>query len=146
MLDPMELSRAVAAYVDAPDGLARRISPPSSHSWSGLAGNDEVCDDASDAGKAGRETRVRVPGAHAIIGFTVSIVIAAGDMARRALESYRQRRRPREIQDAFDGLDDRTLHDLGFHRSEISSIAAEVTGEADCTRVRVMQTMYGLNH
>ena len=57
-------------------------------------------------------------------------------IAGHAWKRYRQRRKTRAICDALYVLDDRTLRDLGFHRSEISSLAAEATGEAERTRVR----------
>jgi uncharacterized protein YjiS (DUF1127 family) len=66
----------------------------------------------------------------------VAVIQAAGAIARRAYAHHRQRRQARAIYDALRELDDRTLHDLGFDRSEITSIAAEVTGEAEHARVR----------
>jgi len=65
-------------------------------------------------------------------------------LARRAHARFKQRRQMAEVVAELEALDDHTLHDLGFHRSEISSIGAEVTGEADCTRVRTLATLYGL--
>ena len=53
----------------------------------------------------------------------------------RAFVAYRRRRHARAIYDALSELDDRTLRDLGFHRSEIWSVAAETTGEAEPTRM-----------
>jgi hypothetical protein len=35
-------------------------------------------------------------------------------------------------------LDDHTLRDLGFDRSELTSVAAEVTGDAVHTRIRAL--------
>jgi uncharacterized protein YjiS (DUF1127 family) len=64
---------------------------------------------------------------------------AAGDLVRRAYEGYRQRREAAATCEALSELDDRTLRDLGFHRSEIRSIAAEWTGEAEPSRVRTAQ-------
>jgi hypothetical protein len=37
----------------------------------------------------------------------------------------------------------RALHDLGFTREEIESIAAEATGQADRTRERVLRGLFG---
>jgi uncharacterized protein YjiS (DUF1127 family) len=61
-------------------------------------------------------------------------------MARiaRARERFRIRRETRAIFHVLHGLDDRTLRDLGFHRCEIWSVAAEATGEAESTRMQTV--------
>jgi uncharacterized protein YjiS (DUF1127 family) len=69
---------------------------------------------------------------------------AVGAIARRALARHRQRRQARTASDALHQLDGRTLRDLGFDRSEITSLAAELTGAAESTRVRALQTSPGL--
>ncbi len=69
----------------------------------------------------------------------VAAIQAAGAIVRRALARYRQYRQERDTYDALRQLDDRTLRDLGLHRSEISSVAAEFMGEAEYTRVRARQ-------
>jgi uncharacterized protein YjiS (DUF1127 family) len=58
------------------------------------------------------------------------------DRAARTWERHRRRRETQAIRGALSDLDDRTLRDLGFHRCEIGSVAAEATGEAEWTRVR----------
>jgi uncharacterized protein YjiS (DUF1127 family) len=85
--------------------------------------------------------------ATALRSFTLGEIIvvvlqAAGAIARRAHARHKQRREARAIYDALRQLDDRTLHDLGFDRSEMTSVAAEVTGEADCARVRALLTSH----
>jgi uncharacterized protein YjiS (DUF1127 family) len=75
--------------------------------------------------------------------FTLGEIIAAaiqaaGAIARRTYTRYRQRRQARAIYEALHQLNDHTLRDLGLDRSEITSVAAEVTGEAERTRVRVI--------
>lgn len=71
----------------------------------------------------------------------VAAIQAAGAIARRVYLRHRQRREARATYDALHQLDDRTLHDLGFDRSEILSLAAEVTGEAEYTHIRALQTV-----
>jgi uncharacterized protein YjiS (DUF1127 family) len=66
----------------------------------------------------------------------VAAIQAALAMTRRAYARHRQRREARLAYSALQQLDDRTLRDLGFDRSELRSVAAEVTGEAARTRVR----------
>ncbi|HEY2817216.1 MAG TPA: DUF1127 domain-containing protein [Casimicrobiaceae bacterium] len=56
------------------------------------------------------------------------------EWARQISVRYRQHRRALETRAALAQLDDRVLHDLGFDRSEIASIAAEANGEAEYTR------------
>jgi len=79
--------------------------------------------------------------AHVHRSFTLGEIIivamqAVAAFASQALARHRQRRRARSTYDALRQLDDRTLRDLGFERSEIRSVAAELTGETECTRVR----------
>ncbi len=62
---------------------------------------------------------------------------ATAAFARRAYKRYRQRREARAVDAALRELDDRTLHDLGFDRSEIGSVAMEAAGLAARTRVRI---------
>ncbi len=61
----------------------------------------------------------------AALGATILAAIhAAAAIVRRAHARYRQRRQARSTYDALRQLDDRTLHDLGLHRSEITLLAA----------------------
>jgi uncharacterized protein YjiS (DUF1127 family) len=61
-------------------------------------------------------------------------------VARRMRVHARQRQQARATRDALRTLDDHTLRDLGFDRSEIASVGAEIAGRADRTRVRTRQT------
>jgi len=94
----------------------------------GSAGNDATCED---------------PAISTNVTFTVGKIIiaaihAAGAIARRAHARHRQHQEAKAIYDTLWDLDDRTLRDLGFDRSEITSLAAEVTGRAEPTRVRAL--------
>ena len=62
-------------------------------------------------------------------------------LVRRAYGLYQQRRQQSSLYETLSQLDDRTLHDLGFDRSEIRSVAAEWVGEAERTRVRVLHSL-----
>jgi uncharacterized protein YjiS (DUF1127 family) len=74
--------------------------------------------------------------------FTLGAIVLAmlealAASARRAYARYRKWRRATVVYDALSRLDDRTLRDLGFDRSEIRSVAAEFTREAESTRLRL---------
>jgi len=60
------------------------------------------------------------------------------DRLQRAWTSYRRARQARLAYDDLRHLDDRMLRDLGFDRSEITSVAAEHAGAAEPTRVRAV--------
>ena len=67
----------------------------------------------------------------------VAAIRASGAVARRALAHYRRLKQAsdlcRRAQGAYDALrhlDDHTLRDLGFHRSEIGSVVAKLVGKS----------------
>ena len=68
----------------------------------------------------------------AIAGIIATALVSMHAALRRALASYRAYRDARETMALLRGLDDRTLHDLGYHRSQIESVAIE----ASITRAR----------
>jgi uncharacterized protein YjiS (DUF1127 family) len=70
-----------------------------------------------------------------IIVAAIGAVVA---FVRRVRAHHQQRQHAGAVYDALRELDDRTLHDLGLDRSEITSIAAEVTGSAEATRALLM--------
>ena len=64
---------------------------------------------------------------------------AAGPFTRLIAElgdAWRHWRLRRAAAETLHSLDDRTLRDLGFHRSEIGSVAAEISGRAEVTYIR----------
>jgi len=61
------------------------------------------------------------------MGMLVSTALArAWTLIQRTRARYRVYRAARETYRALRSLDDRTLHDLGYDRSEIASVAVEV--------------------
>jgi len=66
-------------------------------------------------------------------------------VARRVGAAWAARQRRRLAHAAvrtLDDLDARTLRDLGLHRSELSSLAAELAGDARPQRVRVIHSLF----
>lgn len=63
------------------------------------------------------------------------------DFARRVAADFQRWQRVRATYVALRELDARILHDLGFHRSELMSVAAEVAGNADFTRTRLSRAI-----
>ena len=66
---------------------------------------------------------------------------AAGGLWRRLIAGWKRRKCAQATYVALRALDPRTLRDLGFHRSELLSVAAEVAGVADSSRVPVRHTL-----
>jgi GNAT superfamily N-acetyltransferase/uncharacterized protein YjiS (DUF1127 family) len=88
-----------------------------------------------DSFRVYRDARARQ--AVAIAQVLASALRSVSAVVSRALATYRQQRHARDTYLALRKLDAWTLRDLGFDRSELSSVAAEVTGAADRTRARV---------
>jgi uncharacterized protein YjiS (DUF1127 family) len=63
----------------------------------------------------------------------VAAIKAVSEFARQAYARYQQHRKASDIYDALRQLDDSTLRDLGFDRSELRSIAVEAAAQADDT-------------
>jgi uncharacterized protein YjiS (DUF1127 family) len=53
------------------------------------------------------------------------------------LAQWRRRRHAAALQRELDGLDDRTLRDVGLTRSETGSMSAELAGLAERSRTQV---------
>jgi uncharacterized protein YjiS (DUF1127 family) len=71
--------------------------------------------------------------------FILVALRAAANVARRTYARYRRHRKAWAAYEALRRLDDRTLRDLGFSRSELSSVAAEFAGDAENKRVRALE-------
>jgi hypothetical protein len=68
---------------------------------------------------------------------------SVGGFARRVIEEWKHRQYARATYEALRGLDARVLRDLGFHRSELMSIAAEVADMTDSTRTHLVPIRHG---
>ncbi|HXX86299.1 MAG TPA: DUF1127 domain-containing protein [Casimicrobiaceae bacterium] len=73
--------------------------------------------------------------------FFAAAIQGAGAIARRVYARRRQRGEARTTYDTLQQLDDRELRDLGLDRSELASIAAEVTGAVESTRTRAQRML-----
>jgi hypothetical protein len=69
-------------------------------------------------------------GGAAFAGFLHAIFRAAGAFARRVRERRQKRRQEWATYEALRGLDDRTLRDIGYHRTDLSSAAGKFHGDA----------------
>jgi uncharacterized protein YjiS (DUF1127 family) len=69
---------------------------------------------------------------------------AVADLLRQGCAAWRRQSEARRAHLALRELDARSLRDLGFDRSELGSLVAEIDGQAGPTRVRVLQAFHGL--
>jgi len=77
--------------------------------------------------------------------FSLPAPAAAGPFARFVaglIEGWRRNSLRRASARTLNSLDDRTLHDLGLHRSEIGGLAAEIDGQAEVSYVRARQARH----
>jgi uncharacterized protein YjiS (DUF1127 family) len=90
-----------------------------------------VLDGSYELHRAARAYRSLMLGS--IIVAAIQAVVA---IARLAYARHRQRQRASAIYDVLRRVDDRTLRDIGFDRGEIWSVATELSGKTQQTRVR----------
>jgi hypothetical protein len=104
----------------------------------GILDNIAVTDTAASARPASYAMyhAARTHRALVLCGFFVAAIRAVGSIARRFVARRRQHRQAGIVSEELQRLDDETLRDLSLDRSELTSLAAEVTGVAECTRVR----------
>ncbi|MES2957752.1 MAG: hypothetical protein V4792_06165 [Pseudomonadota bacterium] len=81
------------------------------------------------------------PGRSALSWLALQAVV---DLLRRGRDAWRRQSEARQTHLALRDLDERSLRDLGFDRSELGSLVAEIDGQAAPTRVRVLQAYHGL--
>ncbi len=115
---------------------------------------------ANDAGNASPDAAIEAivrtkPGArelheaarawrsYALGEILAAMASAVVDLGRDLHARGARRRQARAVRAAFGELDAHTLRDLGLDRSEIGSLAAEVTGDAERTRRLAVLTWSG---
>ena len=64
--------------------------------------------------------------------------------ARRSHARWSRLRQARATYLALSEMDERSLRDLGFHRSELMSVATEISGGAEPTRAHSAQLQHEL--
>ncbi len=100
------------------------------------------CPSAANApgGSAGLDQGARKPSSNRLANFAETLR-TVGAVARRMYANWQRQRFARATNTALRELDPRMLRDLGFDRSEISSVAAEAAGQIDSTRARFAQAL-----
>ena len=68
-------------------------------------------------------------------------VFAVVTALRNGAAAWHRRRRRRAALRELDALDDHLLQDIGLHRSEVSSLVAEMYGAAPVTRLAAMRCL-----
>jgi uncharacterized protein YjiS (DUF1127 family) len=85
--------------------------------------------------------RVSAERSYQLAEIVAASLLAVVGFARRLAADFQRWQRARATYLALRDLDARILHDLGFHRSELMSVAAEVAGRADFTRARLTRVV-----
>ena len=68
---------------------------------------------------------------------------AFAELLRQGRAAWRRQSEVRQTYLALRELDERSLRDLGFDRSELESLFAEIGGQVGPTRVRARQALHG---
>lgn len=76
-------------------------------------------------------------GGHPAVARLCAFGAALAKALLRHIENHGRRRIARRTRQTLEWVDDRTLRDIGLLRSEIGSIASEIAGDAEATRLRV---------
>jgi uncharacterized protein YjiS (DUF1127 family) len=134
------LSSAAARDGAAAAGVITQGTTPVTFLWRESAGNDPAGLLWAGSSATSHEL-IRAASARralAIAEMVAASIAAVGSIARKAYARYRQLRQARATYDVLRHLDDWTLRDIGFDRSELKSVAAEMTGMAEHTRQRLL--------
>lgn len=80
-----------------------------------------------------------------LAGLVAALIAAVSVTGHRLHASWSRARAARATYLALRDLDSHTLHDLGLDRSEMRSVAAEIAGESERTRVQALRTLRALS-
>ena len=147
---PQMLARFTAASNDGAyatdraaelDGWARRAA--TANGFGDARADAQVMPQGPDAYRLTLEARSERSASLAAILATLAAAVASA--VRRLHASWSMARSARATYRALRQLDVRTLHDLGLDRSEMRSVAAEIAGESDRTRVQALRTLRALS-
>ena len=149
---PHTLARFTAASNDAAyatdrdraaelDGWARRAA--SANGFGDAPADAQVTPQGPDAYRLTIEARTARSASLAAI--LATLIAAVTSAVHRLHASWSTARSARATYRALRELDARTLHDLGLDRSEMRSVAAEIAGESDRTRVQALRTLRALS-
>jgi uncharacterized protein YjiS (DUF1127 family) len=149
---PQTLARFTAASNDAAyvtdrdraaelDGWARRAA--AANGFGDATADAPVLPQGADAHRLTIEARAARSASVAAV--LATLIAAATSAAHRLHASWSMARSARATYRALRELDVRTLHDLGLDRSEMRSVAAEIAGESDRTRVQALRTLRALS-
>ena len=147
---PQMLARFTAASNDGAyatdraaelDGWARRAA--TANGFGDARADAQVMPQGPDAYRLTLEARSERSASLAAILATLAAAVALA--VRRLHASWSMARSARATYRALRQLDVRTLHDLGLDRSEMRSVAAEIAGESDRTRVQALRTLRALS-
>jgi len=143
---PQMLARFTAASNDGAyatdraaelDGWARRAA--TANGFGDARADAQVMPQGPDAYRLTLEARSERSASLAAILATLAAAVALA--VRRLHASWSMARSARATYRALRQLDVRTLHDLGLDRSEMRSVAAEIAGESDRTRIQALRTL-----
>jgi uncharacterized protein YjiS (DUF1127 family) len=147
---PQMLARFTAASNDGAyatdraaelDGWARRAA--TANGFGDARADAQVMPQGPDAYRLTLEARSERSASLAAILATLAAAVASA--VRRLHASWSMARSARATYRALRQLDVRTLHDLGLDRSEMRSVAAEIAGESDRTRIQALRTLRALS-
>jgi uncharacterized protein YjiS (DUF1127 family) len=88
-----------------------------------------------------RDAAARAKVRTGLAAMVAELAQAAAAAVRRALDAWRRQRDRHATERALRALDGRTLRDLGFDPSEVHSVAMELSGDAEPTRVQALMRL-----